>query len=167
MRTGSAWGPVWTGEEIISNTLIRSPNRLIRSKWQYRLSYPARISFFIQYGSLLTYLITYRMVDSPSWEANWFAATEIPRILWNPKVHYRIYKCPPSVPVLSQINTVHAPPNPLPENPSLYYLLIYACAFQIVAFPQVSPPKTCMHLSSTTSVLHAPPILFFLIWSPK
>ena len=30
------------------------------------------------------------MVQSPSWEANWFAATqEIPRISRNPKVHYR------------------------------------------------------------------------------
>ena len=28
------------------------------------------------------------MVQSPSWEANWFAASqEIPRILWNPKVY--------------------------------------------------------------------------------
>jgi hypothetical protein len=32
--------------------------------------------------------ITYSMVQSPSWEGNWFAASqEIPRILWNPKVH--------------------------------------------------------------------------------
>jgi len=30
------------------------------------------------------------MVQSPSWAANWFAASqEIPRISWNPKVHYR------------------------------------------------------------------------------
>ena len=36
-----------------------------------------------------TYLLTYSMVQSPSWEANWFAASqEIPRILWNPKIHY-------------------------------------------------------------------------------
>ena len=34
------------------------------------------------------YLLTYSMVQSPSWEANWFAASqEIPRILWNPMVH--------------------------------------------------------------------------------
>ena len=32
------------------------------------------------------YLLTYSMVQSPSWEANWFAASqEIPRISRNPK----------------------------------------------------------------------------------
>ena len=35
------------------------------------------------------------MVQSPSWEANWFAAShEIPRILRNPKAHYRTHKRP-------------------------------------------------------------------------
>ena len=41
---------------------------------------------------------TYSMVQSPSWEANWFAASqEIPRISRNPKVHYRTHKRPPPV----------------------------------------------------------------------
>ena len=36
------------------------------------------------------------MVQSPSWEANWFAASqEIPRISQNPKAHYRTHKRPP------------------------------------------------------------------------
>ena len=50
------------------------------------------------------------MVQSPSWEANWFAASqEIPRISQNPKVHYRTHKRPPPVSILGQPNPVHIP----------------------------------------------------------
>jgi len=50
------------------------------------------------------------MVQSPSWEANWFAASqEIPRISRNPKVSYRTHKRPPPVSILSQPNPVHIP----------------------------------------------------------
>ena len=42
---------------------------------------------------LVTYLLTYYMEQSP-WEANRFSASQaIPRILRNPKVHYRTHKC--------------------------------------------------------------------------
>jgi len=55
------------------------------------------------------YLLTYSIQHSPSWEADWFSASqEIPRILWNQKVHYRSHKCPPSLPILSQLEPVHA-----------------------------------------------------------
>ena len=48
------------------------------------------------------------MVQSPSWEANWFAASqEIPRISRNPKVHYRTLKRPPPVPILGQSIYAH------------------------------------------------------------
>ena len=62
---------------------------------------------------LLTYLHayfhTYSMKQSPSWEVNWFwASQEIPRILWNLKVYCRIRKCPPPVPILSHLDQVRA-----------------------------------------------------------
>ena len=47
------------------------------------------------------------MVQSPTWEANWFAASqEIPRISRNPKVHYRTHKRPPPVSILGQIKQI-------------------------------------------------------------
>ena len=50
------------------------------------------------------------MEQSPSWDATWFSfSQEIPHILWNLKVHYRIYICPPPVSVLSQLDPVHTP----------------------------------------------------------
>ena len=58
--------------------------------------------------TLWTYLLTYSMVQSLSWEANWFAASqEIPRISRNPKVYYRTHKRPPPVSILGQPDPVH------------------------------------------------------------
>ena len=62
------------------------------------------------------HLLTYSMVQIPSWEANWFAAShEIPRISRNPNVHYHTHKRPPPVSILGQPNPVHIPTSHLLE----------------------------------------------------
>ena len=69
-------------------------------------------------------LLTYSMMQSPSWEANWFAASqEIPHISRNPKVHYRTHKRPPPVSILGQPNPVHIPTSHLLEiHPNIIHL---------------------------------------------
>ena len=48
------------------------------------------------------------MVQSPSYEANWFAVSqEVPCISRNPKVHSRTHKRPPPVSILGRPNPVH------------------------------------------------------------
>jgi hypothetical protein len=90
-------------------------------KWRQRPSGPSKLfpRLILSHGSetvpehqrhSLTSLITYSMEQSPSWETNWFSVSqEIPRILQNPNVYYRIHRCPPPVPILSQLDPVHPP----------------------------------------------------------
>ena len=115
---------------------------------------------------LLTYLLTYSTEQSPSWEANRFSASqEIPRILWNPKVHYRIHKSPPSVPILSQIKSI------TPNHSSWRSILILSSHLSLGLpnglFPSGFPTKTLYKLLLSTYVLYSPPISFFSIWSPE
>ena len=123
------------------------------------------ISYLITY--LLTYLLTYSMEQSPSWDANWFSARqEIPCILWSPKVHYRIHKCPPPVPVLSQINPVRAP-HPTSWGSILILSSHLRAGLPSGLFPSGFPIKTLYTLLLSPYMLHSRPNSFFLIWSPE
>ena len=112
---------------------------------------------------IIYYLLTYSMVQSPSWEANWFAASqEIPGILWIPKIHYCTHKRRPPVPVLCQPNPVHIPTSHFLEiHPNIIHP-------STPRSPQwsLSPPRPYTPPSPHPYAPHAQPISFFSILSP-
>jgi hypothetical protein len=60
---------------------------------------------------MLRDVLTYSIQQRPSWEAYRSSACQkITRILYRPKVHYRIYNSPPAVPVRSQTDPAHGSP---------------------------------------------------------
>ena len=106
-------------------------------------------------------------MQSPSWEANWFATSqEIPRILWNLKVYYRTHKRPPPVPILGQPNPVHIPTSHLLEihpniiHPSTPRSPQWSLSLRIPHQEPIQPP------SPPPYAPHALPISFFSILSP-
>ena len=94
--------------------LVQESTGFSSAIWKKNYLPPSESSLYLHSNNqsvtpcLLTYLLTYSMLQRPSWETNWFAANqEIPRISRNKNVYYRTHKLPPPVSILGQPNPVH------------------------------------------------------------
>ena len=102
-----SWARRWDKQAVPKTPVTRYQSMLLNIA-EGRMSHRNDICSM---GSLHSFnLLTYSMVHSPSWAADWLAASqEILRISRNRKVHYRTHKCPPPVSILGQPDAVHIP----------------------------------------------------------
>ena len=98
-------------------------------------------------------ILAYSTERSP-WEPDRFSASpDIPRIIWNPKVYYTVYRCPPPVPILIQINLVNVP---LPHPTSWRSVLI------LFSHLRLSLPSGLFPSGFCTKTRYAYYVLFFI-----
>jgi hypothetical protein len=139
---------------------LHSVTAKMRDLFQKMLLY-----LFCSLVSSFTQSLTHSLMElSPSWEtANCAVTQELPSILWNPKVHYRVHKSPPLVPILSQINPIHTIPSYLRS------ILILSTHLRLGLpsglFPSSCPTNILHASSSSPFVLHALPTSSSLTWS--
>ena len=88
------------------------------------------------------------------------ANQEIPRTFWNPKVHHRTHKCPPPVPILSQLHPV---PTSLSHFLKIHLIIILPSTsgspqwFRSLRFPHQKPvhPSPLPHTGHMPRLSHS------------
>jgi hypothetical protein len=94
------------------------------------------------------------------------ASQEVPRLLWNPEIHYFVHKWnPPPIPILRQVNSGIFFPSCFSKNHLSTHIIFLTMCTSPKWYLQVFRLKFCKQFSCRPCVLHVPPILSSLIWS--
>jgi hypothetical protein len=140
--------PSWSGQGLISNRVRPSVYRIICISWSVSHRKVITSCPITLRAATLTKLyrshrqgLTKCMEHNPRWKPCDFLTQDIPRILWKPKVHFRIHSSPPFAPILSEINLLRALILLL-EVPFQYYPPFYGCVFPSGLYPSVFLTKT-------------------------
>jgi hypothetical protein len=115
--------------------------RLLLPPWSWRQTIPPKCPLAFNGLHCLTSPTHSLRELSPSWgAANCGATQKLTSILWNPKVHYRVHKSLPVVPILRQMNPIHTIPSYLKS------ILILSTNIRLVLpsglLPSVFPTNT-------------------------
>jgi hypothetical protein len=109
-------------------------------------------------------LLADSMERSPSWEANSHSSShEIPHLLWNQKVQYRVHICPPLLSILSHMHPVLTfPPYFAKVHSDVFVQSTLMTPYGL--FPSVFRPKFCIFFSNF-SMRAACPVHLILLGS--
>ena len=146
---------------LLSITITWRPRAIVRCERQQRHVFWANKD-----AAVATCLLTQWSIVLQEKLTGFQLVQKFPAFYRNPKVHYRIQKSPPPVPILSQTDPVH----------------VHTSHFLKIHFNNILPPmsgsskwsfslvslsKPCIHLHSPPHVPQRSPISFFSIWSPE
>ena len=101
-----------------------------------------------RFDNLIIYpLVTNSLKHSPALRVNSSSVRQRnPLVLSNPEFQFLYQNSPPTDLIPSHISPIHAFQILFLEDPFKYNPPVYTQVFQVVSFPQVSPPKHCTHL---------------------